>query len=169
VHVPLLIKMPQQVEPEIVERVAQLADVAPTIFETVGLSVPPDFFGSVLAQRSRAVIAENYLAAGGSRAPVRAVSMDELDNVLPTQWALFEQRWKFVRNADGRQFLYDLSDDPTGSEDLASRRPEVTREMAERLAALLPPHVFTNYRFPVAQADVSSLTVEKLKSLGYAQ
>ena len=41
--------------------------------------------------------------------------------------------------------------------------------MAQRLAALLPADAYTDYRAPLAQHDVSSVTVEKLKSLGYAQ
>jgi arylsulfatase A-like enzyme len=174
-HIPLLIKMPRQTEGETVDHLAQLADVAPTILEAAGLPIPREFFGSPLARRSRAVIAENYLSAGGiggdtlpSRGPARLVSMETLEESLPTQWALFEGKWKLVRDAKGREFLYDLSDDPGESANLAERRPEITREMAERLAALLPPDVFTRYRVPVVQAGVAPAAIEKLKSLGYA-
>ncbi len=60
IHVPLLVKMPRQTKGESIARVAQLADVAPTIFEAIGLQAPEEFFGSSLARNSRAVIAEGY-------------------------------------------------------------------------------------------------------------
>jgi arylsulfatase A-like enzyme len=174
--IPLLIKMPRQAEGERVERWAQLADVAPTILEAVGLPIPREFFGSPLARASRAVIAENYLSSGGTdgytlpdRGPARFVSMETIDETLPTQWALFDGHWKLVRDGSGRESLYDLSDHADGSENLAARHPEIAREMAERLAALVPPGLFANHRVPVVQAGVSSLAIEKLKSLGYAQ
>jgi arylsulfatase A-like enzyme len=175
-HIPLLIKMPRQAKGERVERWAQLADVPPTILAAAGLPIPREFFGSPLGRQSRAVIAENYLSSGGtggdtlrSHGPPRFVSMEILDEKLPTQWALFDGPWKLVRNADGRDLLYDLSDDPSESENLAARRPEIAQQMTDRLAALLPPGTFTDYRRPIAQAGVSALTIEKLKSLGYAQ
>jgi arylsulfatase A-like enzyme len=174
-HIPLLIKMPRQTEAEIVERLAQLADVAPTILETTGQSIPGEFFGSPLGRRSRAVIAENYLSAGGfagalpTHGPARFVAMETIDEELPTQWALFSGRWKLLRDARGRNLLYDLADDPDESTDLASRRPEIVHEMTERLAALLPAGAFTGHRAPVAQPDLSPLAIEKLRSLGYTQ
>jgi arylsulfatase A-like enzyme len=169
VHVPLLIKVPHQARGERSERRAQLADVAPTILDRAGLPIPQEFFGSALAERSRAVIAESYLAAGGTVTPLRPVPIAQLDSELPTMWALFEADWKLVHDARGRDALYDLASDPAEATDLASSQPEVTKRMAERLAALLPAHTFTDYRVPVAQAEASSATVEKLKSLGYAQ
>ncbi len=169
IFVPLLIKMPRQVQGERVERRAQLADIAPTILDAAGLPAPREFFGSVLGRQSRAVVAESYLAAGGVTAPGRPVPMVELDAKLPTMWALFDGDWKLVRDSRGRELLYDLANDPAEVKDVAPDRPEVARQMAERLASLLPPQVFSEYRTPSAQADVSRATVEKLKSLGYAQ
>jgi len=169
IHVPLVIKVPRQARGERPERRAQLADVAPTILDAAGLPIPQEFFGSPLAQRSRAVIAESYLAAGGTVTSLRPVPVVELDAELPTMWALLEADWKLVHDARGRDALYDLAADPTEATDLASSRPDVTKPMAERLAALLPANTYTDYRMPLAQTDVSSVTVEKLKSLGYAQ
>jgi arylsulfatase A-like enzyme len=169
IHVPLLIKTPRQARSERPVRRAQLADIAPTVLAAAGLPIPPEFFGSVLAERSHAVIAESYLAAGGTVTPLRPVPLAQLDSELPTMWALFEADWKLVRDARGRDALYDLASDPAEATDLAASRPEVAKQMAERLASLLPAQTFTDYRVPLAQADVSSVTVEKLKSLGYAQ
>jgi arylsulfatase A-like enzyme len=169
IHVPLVIKVPRQARGQRPERRAQLADVAPTILDAAGLPIPQEFFGSPLAQRSRAVIAESYLAAGGTVTSLRPVPVVELDAELPTMWALLEADWKLVHDARGRDALYDLAADPTEATDLASSRPDVTKPMAERLAALLPANTYTDYRMPLAQTDVSSVTVEKLKSLGYAQ
>ena len=168
IHVPLLIKMPRQARSERPERHAQLADVAPTVLGAAGLPIPQEFFGSALAERSRAVIAESYLAAGGTVTPLRPVSVVQLDMELPTMWALLEADWKLVRDARGRDALYDLASDPAEATDLAASRPEVVQRMAARLASLLPAQTFTDYRLPLAQDDVSSATVEKLKSLGYA-
>jgi arylsulfatase A-like enzyme len=169
VHIPLLIKLPGQTQGTAIEELAQLADVAPTILEAVGVPIPSDFLGSPLGRHSRAVIAENYLAAGSNRPADYRVPMDALETELPTQWALFEGRWKFVRNADGRELLYDLIDDPHESADLAPRHPEITHEMGERLAALLAPSTFADHRKAIPQASLASVTIEKLKSLGYAQ
>ena len=168
VHIPLLIKMPRQTTGETVERPTQLADVAPTILEVVGLPIPREFFGSPLGGQSRAVIAENYLSAGWTLGDT-LLSAETIEAKLPTQWALFDGRWKLLRDGGGREFLYELSNDLGESENLAADRPEITREMAGRLAALLPANVFTDYRIPVAQAEISPLAIEKLKSLGYAQ
>ena len=169
IHIPLLIKVPHQARAERPERRAQLADIAPTILEAAGLPIPQEFFGSALAGRSRAVIAESYLAAGGTVTPFRPVPVGRLDAELPTLWALLESDWKLVHDATGKDALYDLASDPAEATDLASSRPDVAKPMAQRLAALLPADTYTDYRAPLAQHDVSSVTVEKLKSLGYAQ
>ncbi|MBI2963906.1 MAG: sulfatase [Deltaproteobacteria bacterium] len=159
IHVPLLVKMPHQRSGETVVRVAQLADVAPTILEAVGLQAPEEFFGSSLARRSRAVIAESY----GTLVP-----MNEIPSRAPIEWAMFDGDWKLLRTAGGRDLLYNLTDDPLESDDLAARRPEVARQLGDRLAALVPRRSLTD-RAPGARPEVSSLTLEKLKSLGYAQ
>ncbi|MET0153129.1 MAG: hypothetical protein ABW298_11045, partial [Candidatus Binatia bacterium] len=82
---------------------------------------------------------------------------------------LFDGEWKFLFDAKGRRSLYNLADDPAENEDLASRRPEIAEQLAERLRSLLPRDEFARYRTPVAQPELSSAAVEKLKSLGYAQ
>ena len=173
VHIPLLIKMPGQTNGEVLGRTGQLADVVPTILGALELPIPEEFFGSVLGERSRAVIAESYLASGKGRAPVSSVSsfvsLDVLDEKLPTQWALFDGPWKLVRDASGRRRLYDLDADPDESSDLSTREAEVVARLDRALAALLPPDAFTSYRVPIVKPDVSKATLEKLKSLGYAQ
>ena len=160
IHVPLLVKMPRRTKGESIARVAQLADVAPTILEAVGLQAPEEFFGSSLARNSRAVIAEGY---------GNVIPMNEVLSRVPIEWALFDGDWKLLRIASGRQLLYNLADDPLESTDLASSHPEVTTQLGDRLTSLVPRRTFTDYRSPVAQPEVSSLTLEKLKSLGYAQ
>jgi len=169
VRVPLLIKLPGESSPQTIDRRAQLADVVPTILDAVGLPASKSFFGSPLALASRAVIAENYLASGGRGTAPRSISLDELDERLPTEWAIFDGDWKLVREAGGRNRLYDVARDPAEAEDRAASEPEVTRRLAEELAALLPREAFTGYRTPVVQAKASNVTIEKLRSLGYAQ
>jgi arylsulfatase A-like enzyme len=160
IHVPLLVKMPRQTKGERIARVAQLADVAPTILEAVGLQAPEEFFGSSLARNSRAVIAEGY---------GNVIPMNEILSRVPIEWALFDGDWKLLRIASGRHLLYNLAEDPLESTDLASRNPEVATQLGDRLSSLVPNRMLTDYRAPVASPEVSSLTLEKLKSLGYAQ
>ena len=134
IHVPLLVKMPRQTKGESIARVAQLADVAPTIFEAIGLQAPEEFFGSPLARNSRAVIAEGY---------GNVIPLDEVLSRPLIEWALFDGDWKLLRIASGRQLLYNLADDPQESTDLASRRPEVATQLGDRLSSLVPCPAFT--------------------------
>jgi arylsulfatase A-like enzyme/Flp pilus assembly protein TadD len=72
--------------------------------------------------------------------------------------ALSDSRWKLIRSSE--QELYDLSSDPSESQNVASAHPNVVNGMLAALTRLLPSRDNT--------AAVSADAAERLRALGYA-
>jgi len=100
---------------------AQLADVAPTVLDWLGLEPPPGMQGRSL----RPLIERGE--------PVRDLAFSR--NEDGSQYALTDGRHKLVveERADRRARLFDLGADPREAHDLAAREPERVRELLARL------------------------------------
>jgi arylsulfatase A-like enzyme len=121
-RVPWILKLPAgRLAGRTVAAPVALIDVAPTILSAVGLPPEPRFEG-----RDR--LPE---AAGEASLPEAPIFADT-DRGL----AVRAGRWKLLRGRDGQAELYDLSEDPGESVNLAASRPDEFRA----LEALLREH-----------------------------
>jgi choline-sulfatase len=127
VHVPLFIKLPQErfAGRRVTSR-ARLVDVAPSILEAVGISVPAEIQGESLLR---------ILAPDAADRPVYS----ETD--YPEQgfgWSaissLREGKYLFVQAP--RRELYDVSVDPLAAHNIAEKQKTVADTLAARLAEI---------------------------------
>jgi len=135
VHVPLIAHWPKGISAagEIRHDFAYVTDIAPTIYESAGVTLPDVLRGY-----------EQMPLAGRSLAPT--FTGDELGGEPRVQYfemmghrALYEDGWKIVtRHQFGSPFeddvweLYNLHDDPSECHDLAASYPERVAAMVER-------------------------------------
>jgi arylsulfatase A-like enzyme len=145
VRIPLIIKLPgARLAGTTVESQVREIDLAPTVLSVLGLPVPPEFSGAAID-----------LAGGASDHPPWAVA--SIDG-KPRSAAVRTRHWKWY---DGR--LYDLEHDPHETRDMASRRPDVERNLEGRLVAILRSREYA----PTTQVEPVVELSEQLRSLGY--
>jgi len=116
IHVPLAIRGPQLsgTSGEIDFPVSQL-DVAPTILGLLGLPIPCTMKGRDLTATS-----EQRVVLFGGRPP-------------GAQMGLRDGRWKYIRDEDGPEYLFDIGADPGEKTNLISERTEHLGRYRERL------------------------------------
>lgn len=177
--VPLFFFSPSRLaEPARIGVCVETIDIAPTVMELLGLPLEPSFQGVSLMPLmeggeedgvGRAVGLETRRAAGKASGPdgrrahpqreAPTYSIDENSKMLRYRG------WKYIKNADGREELYDLGTDPGEVRDLASERPNRLAELRELLHAW-------DAGIPVAREEAHELdeeSIRALESLGYIQ
>jgi arylsulfatase A-like enzyme len=146
-NVPLVVRLPGGVRGgSRVERLAQHADIVPTVLDAAGL--PP-------------------LAASEGQALLSASRLDEVHASLRlggfVQDALVSERWKVIRDrarARGRRFaLYLTDDDPGEQHDRAADDPALVARVRARLQAL--------GEAGGPGPEVAEQKLERLRALGY--
>ena len=102
-------------EPKRVKRIASLVDLAPTILDLLGLTVPPDYQGtSLLASGDRAA-----LFFTGYSLPLAGVR---------------DGKWKLIAELGAsRARLFDIEADPGETRNLAGLHPELVATWQRRL------------------------------------
>ncbi len=160
-HVPLIVRFPKGKGPTGV-RVAALADLldlAPTIADVFGVRGKG---GSDRAFQGRSLLP---VVAGAPGKPA-VLSRTVWDR---PRYALRDERFKYVYYTQtGEEWLYDLTDDPGETRDLAAREPLRTAYYRQAL------HAWTlrlSRRGPARaeQAEMSCEQCENLRALGYIQ
>lgn len=157
VHVPLIIKFPNRIHKAVVDTPVSLADLFPTVLETLHHEASTNVDGRSLLSGNPhrgPVFSENH--------PVLAHWSEELNQEVRT---IVSGTLKLINSTRGRRELYDLSKDPGetrnlyGSDHLASKALETALDSWVRSR---PPSEESSPRM-----DPSVL--ERLRSLGYLQ
>lgn len=150
-RVPLLVWGPE-VQPGRVDEPVSLVDLAPTILQAAGATVPPGPGTSlvpVLQQRTplppRLLFAERTLYGAEQKAMI--------------QWPL-----KAIWRADGEDALYHLEADPGETADISAAKQEVVSLLVDRLREAVRA---AGRRADVQQVELDPATLERLKALGY--
>jgi arylsulfatase A-like enzyme/tetratricopeptide (TPR) repeat protein len=148
IQVPLILKLPGgRRAGETVRRPVDLADVAPTIAELVGLPPPPTTSGRSLLHadggEARALYAETLY-------PRLHLGWSELQSIVDGRFHYIHGPWPEI---------YDLSSDPGETRDLAALEPRILERMRAALG-----RVPTG---PVAPSGVDPAVAERLSALGY--
>ncbi len=124
-NVPFIWAGPGVAEGEIVDTTVSLLDIYPTLIELCGLPENPENEGVSLAA------ALDDPASAKDRLVVQCADID--------QFALINQKWRYIQTAQGEEQLYDLERDPQEHTNLAGR-PELA-ETLKSFAARLPVDV----------------------------
>ncbi len=160
-HVPIVLVGPGVPEGRVRTRVSNL-DIATTLTQLAGVKPPSGAFrGRSLLDAAR----REREATGGDD---RSILSEDIAYGYDGK-ALYRGRYKYIvytAHPKRPAFLFDLQADPREEHDLATKRPEVMREMEAALADLLADlDVPGSDR--VTPVDPQSL--ERLRSLGYGQ
>jgi len=145
-QVPLLVKLPGSWRGgEAVDAPAQLADLAPTVTEILGLEMPPGAKGVSLLRLP----------------PSRSLYAETLYPRLQLGWSdlrsLLDERYHYIEGP--RPELYDLVEDPRETRDLAAAQAAVASRMRNELG-----RVAVGVTTP---GDVDRAAAERLAALGY--
>ena len=159
-HIPLILHMPGRIpEGKVLDAFAGSIDIAPTILEIAGFTVPETFSGISLFS----MIKEDtpvpdrplllYLYPRGS------ITFYETH-------AIRSGRYKFILSQDASKppLLYDLEEDPQEKVNMASSRPEIVQKMKKQLRAFLEQET---YKGKPATVTFDEEEKDRLEALGY--
>jgi arylsulfatase A-like enzyme len=161
VLVPLIVRVPWMAERGYrVERPVDLTDIFPLVQDLAGGGMAPGVQGRSLLpdlenrqlMKGKDIYMENEGERGEARHGRGSLSLEESKAV-----GLVWERWKLIKNPDGRLELYDWYDDPGETRDLAGSYPRLTRVLMEKIA------VFET--LPLRPPGRSGYTGEKTESL----
>ncbi len=121
VRIPLLIRYPRKIRPGRSDVAASLVDMMPTILELMGRAIPEHVQGQSLVP---------HMTGGADDSEFRPYAFSErvrphpegLRDLPPETTGSFMVRgqgWKYIRYASGHEYLYDLSEDPGETKNLA--------------------------------------------------
>jgi arylsulfatase A-like enzyme/cytochrome c-type biogenesis protein CcmH/NrfG len=165
-HVPLIIRLPEQPGARTVADPVSLVDLMPTVLGAVGLGVPLQVQGRSLLPELR----------GGEAASARD-SQSDRDRILYGETFLprIHFNWSELRGSENAKYhfidaprpeLYDLAKDPGEVHNLFAEKKAVAEEMRAKLIGMI-----RDYSAGKEMAEKTGLDpalMERLKSLGYA-
>lgn len=126
-RVPLLIRFPNQKQARRVAGLVQSTDIAPTILNAIGITIPQWMDGQALTEDSDPSEAETIVV--NFKHPVRGIHYP-----LPTKLAIWWGRYKMIVLCDGSKVeLYDLAKDPGELVDLSSHSATTVQLLKQRL------------------------------------
>lgn len=128
VHVPLFVYYPG-IEPKVIDELRSHIDLAPTIFELLGVEAPDFFVGKSLLPEIQ-----------GKVKPTEGEVIVDLPrtNYNWRRRALIKGRYKLIAFGDDFRYeLYDIVDDPNEQVDLRIKKKDVMKEMKARYLELV--------------------------------
>jgi arylsulfatase A-like enzyme len=168
IHVPLLMRGPGLPTGRVVRGLSRTVDIVPTIYDYLGLAEVPDLDGWSLRDAI-----ENR---PGPRRTFYAEQINGYDtNARLTQekpasafmYTVGDEKWKLTYrpHMPDRSELFDIENDPLETNNLVGKRPDITLQWIEELAAHNP---WVMHPFPEDSEGGSTDVSGALGSLGYA-
>ena len=160
VHVPLLIKYPGQHEARRSDALVSQVDLMPTVLDVTGIAPPPGLQGRTLRLPRSDSWREVYTEAATS--PLNVKRNPAFRGV---RRSIVYGSWKLIAWTEGPPELYDLATDPDEIHNLYRVDDPHAKALADRLSAWVAaaPRHFDE------PSKLNNGSLEKLKSLGYAQ
>jgi arylsulfatase A-like enzyme/Tfp pilus assembly protein PilF len=157
-RVPLIIHLPATTHPSVVSELVNLADLMPTVLQTLNIPIPTQVQGQSLLplitpkkeENSRSLYAETFL-------PRLHFNWSELRGVET-------DKYHFIGAPQPE--LYDLSKDPGEIHNLFAEKKAVAEELRARLTSLI--RQYTAGQELAEKTGLDPALTERLKSLGYA-
>ena len=168
IHVPLLVKLPnERTASARVEASVGLVDIAPALLQAVGIDVPPAMQGESLLNLTKTRTGRGPASAAQVVSPVPSRSMYSETNYPQRAFgwsALYSLRaGKYLYIDAPERELYDLTEDPKASHNLAT----TSKAVANTMAAQLEEFRRKTSRAKTAEPDLNTEDLEKLQALGY--
>ncbi|HJQ97915.1 MAG TPA: sulfatase-like hydrolase/transferase [Candidatus Polarisedimenticolaceae bacterium] len=156
-RVPLVVKPPKGGRAVVVREPVTLADLAPTILDYAGVTVPAGLNGVSLREAVRSGKSER-----------RDLYFESLTGSLNYGWSPIEGlrrgSWKLIGSSAPE--LYDLASDPGEAQNAIGREPQLVEDLTDRLRASLAAWSAAAPADAAVTLDRESL--ERLRNLGYA-
>ena len=160
-RVPLIFKLPGSLPPgkQVVNEAANLADLLPTVLETLGIPKPEDVQGKSLVSEMQ-----------GKPSP------SPPEQYAETYLPRIHFDWSELRSIRFRQYyfidapkpeLYDTSADPRELKNIYSQKRAVANELRKRLTNLIEQYSAKNGKTASERTGLDPVLTERLKSLGY--
>lgn len=162
VHVPLVIKFPNQSHGKVNTNLVSSIDILPTVLEIAGIKASSQILGQSLntenIQRSQPVVSEHFTPS---------FLFNWSERFHGTDRALFNGDLKIIRSNGDHRELYNLAKDPDEQVDLSGSVVTSLHELDMELDRWL---VTSTPQFTHETTDKNTLeTIERLKTLGYVQ
>jgi arylsulfatase A-like enzyme len=174
-HVPLIFHFPGRIAPRVDAQPAELLQVAPTILQFAGASLPDGVWlqGHSLMPRLRGEAAAGvYSHAEAGYATEGRWQKIVRDARFKLIFAPFAAEQRYVGGPGQPYALYDVLADPMETRNLLDDEPDVFERLNTELYAWWKPDSFDPLVDPDDRRDeteVSPETIEQLKALGYLQ
>jgi arylsulfatase A-like enzyme/Tfp pilus assembly protein PilF len=164
-HVPLIIRLPENKSPRVVTDPVSLVDLMPTVLEALDVDIPSQVQGKSL------------LAALGSHGEHEAHDRGDKERVLYGETFLprLHFNWSELRGSENTKYhfidaprpeLYDLANDPGELHNLFSEKKAVSAEMRAKLLAMIRD--YSAGKELAEKTGLDPAMMERLKALGYA-
>lgn len=164
-HVPLIIKLPENAAARIVTDPVSLVDLMPTVLGAVGLDIPSQVQGRSLLGTLRAVQGRD----SDDRANRERVLYGE------TFMPRIHFNWSELRGSENSKYhfidaprpeLYDLANDPGEVHNLFNEKKAVSGEMRAKLVSMIRD--YSAGKELAEKTGLDPALMERLKALGYA-
>ena len=157
IHVPLLARLPAGLAAaKKVSAKVRLVDIAPTLLEIAGVSVPSQMQGQSLLRIARAASVPDQPVYSRADLPQRGFGWSPLES-----W----RAGKYLYIRAPKPELYDLTADPAATRNLAQTSKATLDTMAAQLESF--DRRFTGEAAKSSTTELSSSEMQKLASLGY--
>lgn len=163
VYVPLLVKLPNSLQSEIVNQVVSSIDILPTVLDVLEIDFKiPNGQGISLLNIDptvdRFVISESYPNAGLRK---------KHERFKEVQRAIYSGSLKLIESTASNLELFDLSEDPNELTDLSESRPSATERLHTQYTKWLS---ITSRIYGIHDNDnLNPEVLLRLKTLGYIQ
>src|SRR5882672_673941 len=169
-HVPFLIPLPGVASSRVVPDLVSLADLMPTVLQTLKVNTPPQVQGRSLVPliKTKTINAKTINTKTKEQEGPRSLYAETF---LPR----LHFNWSELRSAESTNYhfidapkpeLYDLTKDPGETQNLFAEKKAVGEEMRARLAALI--RQYSAGQELAEKTGLDPALMERLKSLGYA-
>jgi len=163
IHVPLVVHHPNH-EPDRVEGLVQLTDIAPTVLDYADIGVPKGVRGNVLPATREYAFAESI------EHRMQMIRTDEWKLIVPRDVEYLRSRAWY--DGDGSPELYDLKSDPGETTNVATDYPDMRARLEETLAEELETQELTAQSGGGREVGIEDEDMDDIKSrlnaLGYA-
>ena len=155
IRVPLIIKMPGADQARI-DKPVGLIDLVPTVLGALGIETPEHVQGEDLSAN---------LSHTQEPEPRHLYCQSMVPSIYDAAalHGLVGDRWKYIHTA--RPELYDLTNDPHESDDLAARHPQRVAAYQQQLEDILQSSLRKDHAAGNIQLDAEAIA--RIKSLGY--
>ena len=157
IKVPLIFKVPGETKSKIVDDIAGLVDITPTVCSLLGVDIPEHIQGKDLS---------SYIVGGKVTGAEKRHLYCEC--MVPTKYGansllgIVTDRFKYIQTT--RPELYDVINDSKESENLIAQQPQQARILQDKLKQILEDSVSEE---PESDLELDTEAVQKLEALGY--